>query len=1044
MTPELASDINNFMVKKYRELINSITEGAKAIRINGGTDLAAKTIFVREIINGVNVISGIGDDTSNQISRFIKRICPKADVIANTANTIIKNRYNLTDTEKDFYRTYNSVTLNLPAVSLLCLGLPPRFGRIPSQYPYGSVAKVIRNPTFQRENVIRETENLDLIHGIVSLKDIYSPKFSGGSYETDTNVTNLIRAHMIYAKTADEYSKLLNQYRIEHNKLYTFISYLIVSASSHLFTETWTVYDFLGKGTVELYRRIMTALEKDISSEAPESHALYMEKYFSTVIRLVREYLDALSDALRSPYDLIDVRALFGTCLRSHALLFEHFRGVLETYSRKFQNRVSVYARINDIPGTVVSHSQKVFVSDLEMVRRKPGHGYERKVLKSETPEKGRGNIMWMLPKRCDINADPKPIRFTEVFGSDFPENGDVSRYMSLKSQIIDGGGVCLLTYGYSGTGKTFTLFGNGETNGILQSTLAEMDSLESVDFRLFEIYGLGLPYGFYWEGEIEHYVYHYNIGTSVTGLVIGSDPTIRINGPDFSGYSQNNKDTLKKYGLSESYTNITKSLTENIFERFSEFTDKVDAVRKSSSPPRICETPNNHLSSRSTLIYDFRFNTKNGSARFLIIDLPGREEINQTYIKPYFDNPALVSILSRNSNAITLESNVKTSENLERAKMTVTCMALNPIGLIILQHNVILGVVNGLPPQQKNKIYDRGGVDDIINSSVNNIPNKLSMFVKYDKGSLVRAGTKTGIGYEGNWQGEAVAAMFVMHRLLTTKRFDVIKDIYTKIVDTEINTKIKESIDSLSNSEVLTLARLAVRERFKNSSVSSELQKLISSNSVSDLRSALRLNMCYGYILNPLEGVYINENIVGLIKYMAVSLVVDTTTTESVVSPQKNTTLNEQRDVARVWLISKPVGSDVTLSDLEKYFGLGAKIGGKTRYELGQSGEGPKGNKYYGVFKQGAKEIDYDMLSKQRERLVAEYDPTKIFNHTEPLIGYVLRHYMGNIQNFIMLYLFGNYAGPEITKFKCEHQINLAQNTHSFTDMITSQGSDV
>ena len=48
--------------------------------------------------------------------------------------------------------------------------------------------------------------------------------------------------------------------------------------------------------------------------------------------------------------------------------------------------------------------------------------------------------------------------KFTEVFDTvNFPENEDISKYMTLETQLSKKKSVCLLTYGYSGTGKTYT-----------------------------------------------------------------------------------------------------------------------------------------------------------------------------------------------------------------------------------------------------------------------------------------------------------------------------------------------------------------------------------------------------------------------------------------------------------------------------------------------------------------------------------------------------------------------------------------------------------
>ena len=109
---------------------------------------------------------------------------------------------------------------------------------------------------------------------------------------------------------------------------------------------------------------------------------------------------------------------------------------------------------------------------------------------------------MWVVKEPCktydtdyEYIAPISSIKFTEVFDStQFPGNDDISKYMQIASRLKDGYGVCLITYGYSGTGKSYTLFGkqdkDGTVQGLLQSTLGKLDQLDKVYFRLFEIYG--------------------------------------------------------------------------------------------------------------------------------------------------------------------------------------------------------------------------------------------------------------------------------------------------------------------------------------------------------------------------------------------------------------------------------------------------------------------------------------------------------------------------------------------------------------------------
>ena len=103
---------------------------------------------------------------------------------------------------------------------------------------------------------------------------------------------------------------------------------------------------------------------------------------------------------------------------------------------------------------------------------------------------------------------------FNHVFSSEKnPDNESLSMFMSIPSKLSMGNGFMMLTFGYSGTGKTFTIFGKKEikddgtvepARGILQSTLDEVEVADNeIYFRCYEMYGIGFPYANYWYDKI-------------------------------------------------------------------------------------------------------------------------------------------------------------------------------------------------------------------------------------------------------------------------------------------------------------------------------------------------------------------------------------------------------------------------------------------------------------------------------------------------------------------------------------------------------------
>ncbi len=301
-------------------------------------------------------------------------------------------------------------------------------------------------------------------------------------------------------------------------------------------------------------------------------------------------------------------------------------------------------------------------------------------------------------PKTCDLPNDIPYLnsyKFTEVFDTqNFVNNSDMAAYMCLNTRLSGGNGVFLITYGYSGTGKSYTLFGAPGKDGLLQGTLSKLDGLEKVYFRTFEIYGKGLPYVDYWydsdgmkqhNKQIYNYLYAYKLNaqdpnTFVEGIKVEKPNTnskynkpedewaVELEGNQIGEYidkinvlrnnilnKKNDDSSYKKIAEGKEdvldYMEISNTTYQQLFRNFSKFTDKIEEMRIRTQ--RVRETPNNKVSSRSILIYDFivviNKDEKSVPVNLLIIDLPGREEIAPTFINKYADentNPILYNII--------------------------------------------------------------------------------------------------------------------------------------------------------------------------------------------------------------------------------------------------------------------------------------------------------------------------------------------------------------------------------------------------------------
>lgn len=373
-------------------------------------------------------------------------------------------------------------------------------------------------------------------------------------------------------------------------------------------------------------------------------------------------------------------------------------------------------------------------------------------------------------PTPCQLPANVPYLnsyKFTEVFDTqNFPNNQDMAAYMCLNTRISSGNGVCLITYGYSGTGKSYTLFGAPGKSGLLQGTLGKLDGLDKVYFRTFEIYGKGLPYVDYWYDEtntidpnnpnrkltntkntIYNYLYAYKLENGgknfVEGIkVIKPETQSDFNKPDDEWAVELKGDQINNYidkstilsnniktngNTSTEYTKTTpdgkndilkymeigNNEYQDLFSNFSKFTDKIEEMRIRTQ--RVRETPNNKVSSRSILIYDFVLVINKDNQKlpvnFLIIDLPGREEIAPTFINKYTDyktNPVLYNIIKSEfikdykSSSSTLDSNYKklfktglTNDDLgeiymKELRAMLCAFTLNPLAVPVFACEII------------------------------------------------------------------------------------------------------------------------------------------------------------------------------------------------------------------------------------------------------------------------------------------------------------------------------------------------------------------
>nr|URM62128.1 ankyrin repeat domain containing protein [Mimivirus sp.] len=371
---------------------------------------------------------------------------------------------------------------------------------------------------------------------------------------------------------------------------------------------------------------------------------------------------------------------------------------------------------------------------------------------KFNNPDKSKDFGIYYSSTYRKMKPVPLGIDFERIYNTKiFPDSDVISNYMSIAPNILNNKGTVIMTYGYSGVGKSASLFGrkmdiskgiDSPSNGILQATMDQFTNID-IYFRVFEIYGLGTQYNYYWNPTEDNYyqcypdfyqcIIHHVLDTSnpnTLGLVdqlaftnrhdmlayimdlknpaTGTNFTINnINDPNLSGKT---KATYNKYfdSSNKMIGSTYAKITENHYRNFTDFVDQIDQVRTNGMPikklfnhiiKQVKGTINNPISSRSILVYDFEINLDPKSTNpifvpFLIYDLPGKEDIGKTYV----DTAITPDIMGSSPNQIELRKRV--FKDIEptawrsgdsSAKERKSTYVLNPLLIPIYDDNVTI-----------------------------------------------------------------------------------------------------------------------------------------------------------------------------------------------------------------------------------------------------------------------------------------------------------------------------------------------------------------
>jgi len=220
-----------------------------------------------------------------------------------------------------------------------------------------------------------------------------------------------------------------------------------------------------------------------------------------------------------------DTDKISGGAISLALRLLNEYKDFLADYQANFGQQVSIHMRINDRTDTPGSwtENERVFYNN-KLDRNNLRINFD-KMCKETVKDDG---IDSKNLDHCKLRTEAayketfekrKKIPFTRIYNTEaYKDAAVIANYMSLSSYIKSKKGALMMTYGYSGVGKTYTLFGGSGVKGVLQNALEEFSINDDIYLRVYEIYGLGTQYWYYWNKSIEdfyHVIFHYKINTS-------------------------------------------------------------------------------------------------------------------------------------------------------------------------------------------------------------------------------------------------------------------------------------------------------------------------------------------------------------------------------------------------------------------------------------------------------------------------------------------------------------------------------------------------
>ena len=802
----------------------------------------------------------------------------------------------------------------------------------------------------------------------------------------------------------NKFKKVAMEYNIRYihfsNHLLFITTYLrLINMNNEI---EYKIYNYLSKGSLTYYMRIIDKIALDIKNKNKNSLGIYFYKNHYINIQILKNFLSFLfqnwdkyqdkcpssNNTLVSNYNITDEKKNilsklylyndnYNSQIKKGIFIFNAFKDILDQYYLNFAPPVGIYLRINDWNINKQNNLNSIiFDKDATQLGQ-----INRKSLNKCLDNGGK-------PKNTAKELDKAAsVKFQEVFDpTGFDDNEILAKYMSIPSFLQNGTSIMLITYGYSGVGKTFTVFGTKTppTSGVLQTSLNSIQQKGKIYYRAYEIYGLAIPYNIYWDRTVEdynHFIYNYTDINNITK--IKSKNTENTVNP-MTTFLEEIKNINEIANITEKST--FKHLEEHNITDFSEIITKIDEKRKINGT--IKRTINNIVSSRSIMIYDFVIERINNTpVFFVIIDLPGKENIMETFVKDVpVDEldciPLNIDNLKNNNLDFKKNNSAKSTEISNTIELIKAMAFISPMSLMLCDTyaNKLIELYN--KSNNFDKKYDdlnltfKGKMHYKINKDANYIDalNKLSSNIK-------------------------IYGLEIMRNIIINNRFDILQELYDFIFNKNDNIHDKKITEKCAQHD---------------------------SNS-----------------MTPFEGYYINENINGLITTILRHLGCNTAFIKEQTKIYSNNN-DKLQDLYDKNVSSKSDSSnskfDIPNNDElinQTYFfrvlaSTSTYVNNTNQTIVKGSGDEPNYERFDIL-----KHYDYKYLGHSIKYWLSDtniYDYNKVYRLKSPPIKIILSSYFEKIKKYYIFYVVSNQ-----NKDKCEKQIKFIADSNDFLTSLAT-----